>query len=78
MMRNVRPTFGLTLTWLMPGQVDFRRILGRRDIAIFGVEYIEARVQRNRLTGTRWARDEDHAVRLGQVLLIEYALVRPS
>ena len=57
------------------GEVDFRRVLGRRDIAVFLVQDIEACVQRYRLTGTGRAGHENHAVRLREVLLVERALV---
>jgi len=56
-------------------QVDFRRILGCRDVAILGIQNIEAGIQRHRLTGTRRAGDQDHAVWLGEVLLVERTLV---
>ena len=62
-MANVSPALSLTLTWLTPGQVDFRRILGRRDIDARLVEDVEAGVQRHGLAATGRAGDQDHAVR---------------
>ena len=46
------------------GQVDFGRILGRRDVALLGVEDVQTGVQRHRLTGTRRPGHENHAVGL--------------
>src|SRR5699024_4681125 len=43
--------------------VDFDRILDRRDIAVFGVEYVECRVEGDRFTAPGRAGDQDHAIR---------------
>ena len=49
------------------GQIDFGRVLRRRDVAILGVEDVEAGVQRHGLAAAGRAGHQDHALRLGQV-----------
>ena len=55
-------------------QDDFRRVFRGGDIGIFGIQDVEAGVQRHRLAGTRRAGDENHALRLGKILQIDFAL----
>ena len=58
------------------GQIDFRRILRRRDVAILGIENIEARVQRHGLAAARRAGHQNHALRFGEILQVCFALRR--
>src|SRR5439155_2649201 len=44
-------------------ELDFRRILGRRDVDAGLVENVEAGVERHRLAAARRAGDEDHSIR---------------
>ena len=48
------------------GHVDFDRVLGGGDVAVLGVEDVEARVQGHRLAAAGRAGDQDHAVGLGE------------
>jgi hypothetical protein len=60
---KVSPAFSLTLTWLMPGQVDFGRVLGGRDVDARLVQDVEAGVQRHGLAAAGRPGDQDHPVR---------------
>ncbi len=53
------------------GQVDFRRILGRGDVAILGVEDVEAGVERHGLAAAGRAGHQDHALRLAEVAQVQ-------
>src|SRR5690606_32077274 len=55
-------------------EVDLGRVLGRRDVAIPGVQDVEAGIERDRLTAAGRAGHEDHAVGLHQVLEVELLL----
>jgi hypothetical protein len=57
------------------GNIDFGRILGRRDIAVGRVEDVEAGVERDRLAASGRPGDQDHAVGLHQVAQVELLLV---
>ena len=57
-------------------QLDFRRVLGGRDVGVFAVEDIEAGVQRHGLAAAGGAGHQDHALRLGQVLEVQLLLER--
>ena len=45
------------------GELDFRRVLGGRDVDAGLVQDVEARVERHGLAAAGGARDEDHPVR---------------
>ncbi len=60
----------------MPDQIDFRRILGRRDVAVLGIEDIETGVQRHGLTAARGTGHQDHALRFGEIFEVSLALDR--
>src|SRR5690606_28292666 len=72
--REGQPDLRVDVNLVDPGEVDFRRILGGRDVAVPGVQDIEAGIERDRLTAARRAGHEDHAVRLHQVLEVELLL----
>jgi len=59
-------------TW----EIDFGRIFGRRDIAVFGVQNIETRIQRYGLAATRGTSHQDHALGFGEVAQIGFPLHR--
>src|SRR5258706_272981 len=46
-------------------QVKFDRILGRHDICFRGVQRLQGRIKRIRLTRTRRSRDQNHPIRVG-------------
>ena len=73
---NVRPTFGIDVDLVDAGQIDFRRIFGRRDVRVFLVEDVEARVERHGLAAAGRAGHQDHAVRLRQRVHVELFLRR--
>src|SRR6185503_5673447 len=56
------------------GQIDFRRVFRGRDVGVFAVENVEAGVQRHGLAGAGGSGDQDHALRLGEILLVDVAL----
>src|SRR6185437_2092060 len=53
------------------GEIDFRRVLGRRDVGVLAVENVEAGVQRDGLAATGGAGHQDHALGLSQILLVQ-------
>ena len=58
------------------GQVDFRRVLRGGDVRVFRVQDVEAGVQRHGLARAGGAGDQDHALRLRQVLHVQVFLER--
>src|SRR5690349_4851785 len=58
------------------GQIDFRRVFGRGDVGVFTVENVETGVERHGFTRAGRTGDEDHALRLREVLEIDLALER--
>src|SRR4029077_10018887 len=46
-------------------QVVLDRVLGRHDVDVDVVDLGERRVQRRRLTRTRWTGDKHHSIRIG-------------
>ena len=54
---------------------DFDRVLGGGDVALLGVEDVQAGVQRHRLARAGGAGDQDHAVGLGEGVEVELLLV---
>ena len=46
--------------------VDFHRVFGGCDVAFFGVEHVEAGVERHRLAAAGGAGDEDHSLGQGE------------
>ena len=66
--------FGIHIDLVDPRQVDFRRILRRRDVAILGVEDIEARIQGYGFAAAGWAGHQNHALRLGEITQIDFTL----
>ena len=58
------------------GQIDFRRILRRRDIAVLGIEDIEAGVKRDGLAAAGRAGHQDHPLRLREIFQVSLALQR--
>ena len=45
-------------------QVDFHRVLGGRDVALVGVEDVQAGIEGDGLTATGRAGDQNHALGL--------------
>jgi hypothetical protein len=72
---NVRPTFGFTLTWLMPGTLISA---GSSAVEMFRrpvFRMFRPGVERDGLAAAGRAGHEDHPVRLAQVLEIDLLLV---
>ncbi len=73
---KVSPAFSLTLTWLTPGELDFRRVFGGRDIDAGLVQKVKARVKRDGLPAAGRASDQDHPVRTPDCVHQRRLLVR--
>src|SRR5262249_52813474 len=56
------------------GEIDFSRILGGRNVRVFGVKNVQTGVKRHSLAATGGTGHEDHALRFGQVLKIGLSL----
>ena len=57
-----------------PGEVDFNRVLGRRNIDFDLVQDVDPRIQRHRFAATRRSGDEKHAVGFVQVFQEQFFL----
>ncbi len=58
------------------GEIDFRRILGGGDVGVLAVEEVETGVERHGLAAAGGTGDQDHALRLRQVLGVQVLLER--
>ena len=59
---KVSPAFGLTCTWLMPGQPVLDRVLDRDDVLVGRVELVEGAVEGGGLARAGRAGHQDGAV----------------
>ena len=66
---------GIDVDLVDAGQVDFRRVLGRRDVDVVGVEDVQPGVQRHGLARASRASYQNHALRLLQRLEVFLFLV---
>ncbi len=73
---NVSPTLLFNIDLVDARQIDFCGVLRGRDIAVFGVEDNQARVQGYGFCRCRWAGDQNHALRFGKVAKIGFTLCR--
>ena len=59
---KVIPTSVLTLTWLMPLEVELDRVLGGEDLDVFTVQGVQGRIEGNRLAGTGRSGDQQQSL----------------
>ena len=69
-----QPHLGIDVHLVDAGHVDFDRVFAGRDVAVFGVQDIDAGIERHGLAAAGRTRDEDHAVGFGQRIQIKLAL----